>query len=320
MPHPGRLLRRPLTRRQALVLPAGLGLAPLAARLAAAQTAPPGATAPILTRPIPASGERLPVVGLGTDEYYAGGAEQQAALRQVVAALVAGGGSVVDTSSDYGASESMVGAVLAEGGLRPRVFLATKLERGDLHQADIEASLRRLGVGRIDLMQVHNVSSADQSLAPLREWKAQRLVRYIGITTSVTYAFEALEAVMRREKPDVVELNYSLGEREAERRLLPAAAELGIATLIDIPFGGPGGRNLLRAVQGRPLPDWAREFGAETWGQFFLKYVLGHPAVTCVIPGTRNPAHMADNLAAGRGPLPDAAQRRRMAQFFDTLG
>jgi aryl-alcohol dehydrogenase-like predicted oxidoreductase len=308
-----------LTRRQVMALGAGLGIAPLRATPAEADAVAPASGA-VLTRPIPSSGEQLPVIGLGTDEYYAGGQSQQVALAEVVHTLVAGGGSVVDTSSDYGASETLLSAILAENGLRQHIFLATKLEKQALNQAEMNASLRRLGVAKVDLMQIHNVSSPEQSLAPLRDWKAQGLVRYIGITTSVTYAFDALEAMMRREKPDFVELNYSLGDREAEKRLLPAAAELGVATLIDIPFGGPGGRNLLRAVQGKPLPDWARGFDAASWGQFFLKYVLGHPAVTCVIPGTRNPEHMADNLGAGRGQLPDAAQRQQMARFIDELG
>jgi aryl-alcohol dehydrogenase-like predicted oxidoreductase len=309
-----------LTRRRALALGAGLGLAPFPVTLAAeAEAVPPGPAAPIMTRPIPSTGERLPVVGLGTDEYYAGGPGQQATLGEVVRTLVAGGGTVVDTSSDYGASETLLAAALAESGLRPRIFIATKLEKQALRQAEMEGSLRRLGVSKIDLMQVHNVASAEQSLAPLRDWKAQGLVRYIGITTSETYAFDALEAVMRREKPDFVELNYSVGDREAEKRLLPAAVELGVATLIDIPFGGPGGRNLLRAVQGKPLPDWARDFDAASWGQFLFKYVLANPAVTCVIPGTRNPEHMADNLGAGRGRLPNAPQRQQIARFVDDL-
>jgi aryl-alcohol dehydrogenase-like predicted oxidoreductase len=309
-----------LTRRRALALGAGFGLAPLRPVLAgAAEAVAPAPAAPIMTRPIPSSGERLPVIGLGTDEYYAGGAVQQAALGEVVRALVAGSGSVVDTSSDYGASETLLAATLAEGGLHPAVFIATKLEKQALEQADIEDSLHRLGISRIDLMQVHNVTSAGQSLAPLREWKAQGLVRYIGITTSVTSAFDALEAVMRREKPDFIELNYSVGDREAEKRLLPASADLGIATLIDIPFGGLGGRNLLRSMQGKPLPDWVRDFDAASWGQVFLKYVLAHPAVTCIIPGTRNPAHMSDNLGAGRGRLPDAGQRQQIARLIAIL-
>ena len=319
MPSKPRHQIRDWTRRQTLALGAGLGLAPLQATLAAAAEAVAPVPGPIITRPIPGSGERLPVIGLGTDEYYTGGQAQQAALGAVVRTLVAGGGSVVDTSSDYGASETLLAAVLTESGLRPHVFLATKLEKQALRQAEMQASLQRLGVDKIDLMQVHNVSSTGQSLASLRDWKAQGLVRYIGITTSVTYAFGALEAVMQREKPDFVELNYSLGDRDAETRLLPAAAELGIATLINILFGGPGGSNLLRAVQGKPLPDWARDFDAATWGQFLLKYVIANPAVTCVIPGTRNPDHMADNLGAGRGRLPDPAQRQQMARLFAEL-
>jgi diketogulonate reductase-like aldo/keto reductase len=243
-----------LTRRRALALGAGLGLAPFPVTLAAeAEAVPPGPAAPIMTRPIPSTGERLPVVGLGTDEYYAGGPGQQATLGEVVRTLVAGGGTVVDTSSDYGASETLLAAALAESGLRPRIFIATKLEKQALRQAEMEGSLRRLGVSKIDLMQVHNVASAEQSLAPLRDWKAQGLVRYIGITTSETYAFDALEAVMRREKPDFVELNYSVGDREAEKRLLPAAVELGVATLIDIPFGGPGASRLGTRLRCREL-------------------------------------------------------------------
>jgi diketogulonate reductase-like aldo/keto reductase len=310
-----------LTRRRALTLAAGFGAVPFSTAFGAAtEPSGPGADGPLITRPIPGTGERLPVVGLGTDEYYTGASSQRTALGDVVHALAAGGGSVIDSSSDYGAAETMLGAVLAENGLRPRIFIATKLEKDALRQTDLESSLKRLGVGKIDLMQVHNVVSGSQSLAPLHDWKARGLVRYIGITTSVTYAFDALEAVMRREKPDFIELNYSLGDREAERRLLPAAAELGVATLIDVPFGGPGGRNLFGAVKGKTLPEWARDFDAASWGQFFLKYVLGNGAVTVVIPGTGNPEHMADNLGAGRGRLPDAAQRQQMVRFLAELG
>lgn len=305
-----------LTRRQALALAGGFGMVPLSATLAAAAEA-----APITTRLIPSTGERLPVVGLGTAYQYATDLPgNRAGFGEVVRTLVAGGGSVVDTSSDYGAAETMLGAVLSESGLRPRIFIATKLEKDQLTQEALQGSLQRLGVSKIELMQVHNVMSAGQSLAPLRDWKAQGLVRYIGITTSETRDFEALEAVMRREKPDFVELNYSLGDREAEKRLLPVAAEFGAATLIDVPFGGPGAGNLFRAVHGKPLPDWAREFDAGTWGQFFLKYLLSNGAVTAVIPGTNKPEHMADNLGAGRGRLPDAAQRQQMVRFFEDLG
>jgi aryl-alcohol dehydrogenase-like predicted oxidoreductase len=303
-----------LSRRKALACGVGAALLPVTAAAQPVQP-PPG---PLITRPIPSSGERLPVVGLGTDEYYASGATQQQALDGVVKALIAGGGSVIDTSSDYGASESLIATTLTKGSLRQAVFLATKLERDAIDQAGINGSLRTLGVGKIDLMQIHNVASAQQSLAPLRDWKVAGLVRYIGVTTSVTNAFDALEEVMRREKPDFVELNYSLGGREAETRLLPAAADLGIAVLVDVPFGGPGG-NLLGKTRGKALPEWARDFDAASWGQFLLKYVVANPAVTCVIPGTRNPEHMTDNVGAAHGRLPDTAQRQRMVQFFEQL-
>ena len=312
-----------LTRRRVLALVGGLGVAPpVAARPAMAEGVGVGNTAPIMTRPIPSTGERLPVVGLGTAwKYDSRLSVQPDPLGAVVRSLVAGGGSVVDTASVYGAAETRLGAVLAESGLRLRIFIATKLETGELTHDALQRALQRLGVSKIDLMQVHNVGSPGQSLAPLRDWKAQGLVRYIGITTSNMRAFDAVEAVMRREKPDFVELNYSLGDRWAEQRLLPAALELGVATLIDTPFGGleDARGNLFRTVQTKPLPDWAREFDAATWAQFFLKYLLANGAVTVVIPGTGNPEHMRDNLAAGRGRLPDAAMRQHMAQFIDAL-
>jgi aryl-alcohol dehydrogenase-like predicted oxidoreductase len=219
----------------------------------------------------------------------------------------------------------MLGEIFAESGLRPRIFISTKIEEHyQLSLATVQASLQRLGLNKIDLLQIHSGSyspvSADQDLAPLRDWKAQGLVRYIGITTDYDSGFGDIEAIMRRWKPDFIMLNYSLDDREAERRLLPAAAELGVATLIDLPFGGRGRNNLFRKVQGKPLPDWARDIDAATWAQFFLKYLLGNGAVTAVIPGTNKVEHMEDNLGAGRGRLPDAAQRQRMAQFFDQLG
>jgi diketogulonate reductase-like aldo/keto reductase len=313
-----------LTRRQALALAAGFGVAPLLApRGAAAEGIVTGNTAPILNRPIPSTGERLPVVGLGTAwKYRSYTPVQPDPLGEVVRTLVVGGGSVVDTASVYGRAETRLGAVLAESGLQPRIFIATKLETGQLTQEALQSSLRRLGVSKIDLMQVHNVGSSGQSLALLRDWKAQGLVRYIGITTSTIRAFDAVEAIMRREKPDFVELNYSLGDRWAEQRLLPAADELGVATLIDTPLGGleDARGNLFRTVQTKPLPDWAHEFDAATWAQFFLKYLLANGAVTVVIPGTGNPEHMRDNLAAGRGRLPDTAMRQRMVQFIESLG
>ena len=309
---------RKMTRRDALAMAAAAGVAPFAA---AVPTAAEDA-APIMMRPIPRTSERLPVVGLGTAwKYGSSGPAITEQFGAVVHTLVEGGGRVVDTGSTYGQAERLLAAVLGDSALRQRIFVSTKLENDEITREGIQGSLRRLGVGKIDLMLVHNVASDAQSLAPLREWKAQGLVRYIGVSTSNARYFGPLEAVMRRERPDIVELNYSLGDREAERRVLPTAYELGIATLIDTPFGGLEDQrgNLFRFARTKPMPDWAREFGAASWAQFFLKFLLGHGAVTVVIPGTDNPVHMADNLAAGRGRLPDAAMRQRMVHYVESL-
>jgi aryl-alcohol dehydrogenase-like predicted oxidoreductase len=237
----------------------------------------------------------------------------------VIRTLVATGATLIDTAPSYGGAEGVVGELVAEAGLRDRVFLATKLESYDRASgpAALQASLRRLRTGKLDLMQLHNVRDASQDLAMLRDWKAQGLCRYTGITTTYRGAFEAAEAVLRREKPDFLQIDYSLDDREAEKRVLPAAIEVGAAVLTALPFGR--GR-LFRAVQGKAVPDWAKEFGAASWGQFFLKFLLGHPAVTAVIPGTTNPEHMADNLGAGLGRAPDAAERRKMVDFITALG
>jgi aryl-alcohol dehydrogenase-like predicted oxidoreductase len=264
------------------------------------------------------------------------------AIAHVVETLVEGGGSVIDTASSYGPAETVIGTILAKAQLRPRVFLATKLEdeeipRPELWQgsigatvtgivnsyapflthADVQGSLERLRTNVIDLMQVHSVSRPTQSLAALRDWKAGKLIRYTGITTSDDHDFSAVETVMRREKPDFLQVNYSLFDREAEKRLLLAAADLGIAVLVNLPFGGG---NLFRLVHGKTLPEWASDFAAGSWSQFFLKFVLADPTVTAVIPGTTNPEHMADNLRAGHGLLPDRFMRQRMLELIQSFG
>jgi aryl-alcohol dehydrogenase-like predicted oxidoreductase len=300
------------------MLALGAGLA-ATSRLPALGQEKTGASG-LVTRPIPHSGEKLPVVGLGTSQVFEIGGDpaQRQACAEVLKTLVAGGGTLIDTAPSYGSAERVVGDLLAATGLNGRVFLATKLEdyeRGTA-AAQLSASLQRLRTNRVDLMQLHNVSDPHQDLAILREWKSQGYCRYFGITTSSGGDFAAVEAVARREKPDFLQVNYSLGDRAAEKRVIPAAAEVGAAVLTDLPFG----RNrLFRAVRGQQLPEWAAEFDAASWGQFFLKYLLGNPAVTAVIPGTSNPEHMADNLGAGRGRLPDAAQRQRMVAFFEAL-
>jgi aryl-alcohol dehydrogenase-like predicted oxidoreductase len=304
------------TRRRILTL--GVGLA-ASARLPARGEAQTGRSG-LITRPIPHSGESLPVVGLGTSQVFEVGDDpaRRQACAEVLKTLVAGGGKLIDTAPSYGNAESVVGDLLAATELRSRVFLATKLEDYDRNAgaAQLHASLRRLRTDRVDLMQLHNVADPNQDLAILREWKSQGFCRYIGITTSFGGDFDAVEAVVRRQKPDFLQVNYSLADRAAEQRVIPAAAEVGAAVLTDLPFA----RNrLFGAVRGQKLPEWASDFDATSWAQFFLKYLLGNEAVTAVIPGTNNAEHMADNLGAGKGRLPEAAQRQRMVAFFEAL-
>ncbi len=282
----------------------------------AAMLTPPAfaQTAPLLARAIPRSGERLPAVGLGTAQIFDIRDEvtrQKAAA--VLQALVAGGGRLVDTSSVYGDAEAVLGDVIERAGLREKLFIATKLESPDAEE--LKRSQARLKTQKFDLLQFHNVRDPQQSLAQFKEWKAQGVCRYIGITSTRHSDFPAIEAVLVREKPDFVQIDYSLDDREAENRILPAAAEVKAGVLTALPFGRA---RLFRAVRGKEIPDWARGY-AESWGQFFLKYLLSDPRVTAVIPGTSDPAHMTDNLGAMRGPLPDADQRKQMVAFADAL-
>jgi aryl-alcohol dehydrogenase-like predicted oxidoreductase len=282
----------------------------------AAVLAPPASaqTSAILTRAIPATGERLPAVGLGTAQVFDGNDE---ATRQkavaVLAALVAGGGSLVDTSSVYGDAEAVLGEVMGPAGLREKLFIATKLEAPDA--AELKRSQARLKAEKIDLLQFHNVRDPQQSLKQFKDWKAQGVCRYIGITSTRHADFAAIEAVLGREKPDFVQIDYSLDDREAEKRILPLAAEVKAGVLTALPFGRA---RLFRAVHGKEIPDWARGF-ADSWGQFFLKYLLADPRVTAVIPGTADPGHMTDNIGAMRGALPDPDQRKQMVAFADSL-
>ncbi len=292
----------------------GVGLtATMAAPPAIAQSAGTGS---LIQRPIPHSGEMLPVVGLGTANNFDDA--DRAQTRNVFEALVNGGGKLIDTASSYGGAEEIIGEAVAELKLRERVFIATKMraDNAAAGKAELDASLRKLRTDHVDLMMLHNVRKADQSLAYLRDWKAQKLTRYVGISSTFPRDFPAVEADIKREKPDFVELNYSLGDREIEARLLPACADAGCAVLTALPFGR---NSLFRSVKGKELPEWAKEFDAASWGQFFLKFLLGHKTVTAVIPGTTKAEHMADNLAAGRGRLPDEAQRRKMVAFLESL-
>jgi aryl-alcohol dehydrogenase-like predicted oxidoreductase len=273
----------------------------------------------IATRPIPHSGELLPVIGLGTanDFQVTPEGEGRANLKKVVDDLLAQGCKLIDTASSYGAAESVLGDLLSDQD-RTKVFLATKIEDGSKSggSAEFHHSLERLRYPQVDLLQLHNVQNPRQDLAPFRDWKAQGLCRYVGITTTFKSDYGAAEAVIAKQKPDFFQVDYSLADRDAEKRLLPAARDAGAAVLTALPFGRS---SVFQAVRGKSVPEWAREFDATTWPQFFLKFLLGHEAVTAVIPGTTNPAHLSDNISAGSGRFPDVRQRQAMIEFFATL-
>ena len=268
-------------------------------------------------RPIPSTGEALPVIGCGTWRGFDQPLDSSEGreLHEVIAALFAAGGAVIDSSPMYGRAEAAVGQILADSAARGRAFIATKVwTRGRAAGiAQMETSLRLLQVPAIDLMQVHNLVDVDVQLATLADWKQAGRVRYIGVTHYHAGAYGELEAVLRRrsaQRPiDAVQFNYAADDREAERRLLPLARDLGIAVIVNRPFGGGG---LLGRLRDRPLPGWAAELDCTSWAEVLLKFVLANPAVTSVIPGTGRAAHMRDNARAGSGPLPDAAMRRNI--------
>ena len=294
----------PITRRDFIAFAATLAAPPALAQETAA---------PLITRAIPRTGERIPAVGLGTDEYGSDDERTRTAAGQVVRTLVEAGGRLIDTASAYGDSEIVLGNIIAAAGWREKIFIATKLEEPD--EAELQRSLKRLRVTKLDLLQYHNIDDPRQSLARFKAWQAQGVCRYVGITCTVHRDYPAVEAVMQREQPDFVQIDNSLDDREAEKRILPLAAELKMAVLVALPYGR--GR-LFRAVRGKPVPDWAAGFAA-SWGQFFLKYLIADERVTAVIPGTTDAGHMADNLGAMRGALPDPDQRRRMIAFVSSL-
>jgi diketogulonate reductase-like aldo/keto reductase len=265
------------------------------------------------TRPIPSTRAPLPVVGCGTWRTFdvGQGHAERVQLLEVLQILFDNGGSVIDSSPMYGAAEAVAGDLLTTMKAHDKAFIATKVWTHG-REAGIEQMRRSMGlwrVDRIDLMQIHNLVDWRTQLATLRAWKTEGLIRYIGITHYTPGAYDELESVMRGERPDFVQLDYSLRDRAAERRLLPLAVDLGIAVIVNQPFGGGG---LLQSMRAKPLPAWAPEIGCETWAQILLKFVLANPAVTCVIPGTGRPEHMKDNVRAGFGRYPDATLRAKM--------
>lgn len=305
-----------MTRRDATKLigttAAGL-LLPISARAA-------NESSTMLTRAIPSTGEKLPVIGLGTYNVFDVDlkAHNETQLGEVLSLFVKLGGRVIDSSPMYGRAEEVIGTLAAKLNLRDKLFLATKVwTRGKQAGIDsMQRSAQRFRTDRIDLMQVHNLVDLNTQLATMREWKAQGRFRYIGITHYNSSAFNEVEKVLRAEKLDFLQINYSIMEREAEQRILPLAQDRQVAVLINRPFGGG---DLFSRVRSKPLPDWAAEFDCFSWAQFLLKWIVAHPAVTCAIPATNNPSHLGDNFHGGIGRLPDEKMRRRMLALVSSF-
>jgi diketogulonate reductase-like aldo/keto reductase len=283
--------------------------------LAAGALKPAFAQGGIMTKRIPSTGESLPVIGVGTWQTFDVGNDPaaRAPLREVLKLLDR---NPIDSSPMYGSSESVAGDLIAELGMRERLFIATKVWRNGREAgiAQMETSFKRLRVQRVDLMQVHNLADVATHTRTLLDWKDKKRIRYIGITHYTSSAYAEVERAMKTRQYDFLQINYSLGERESEKRILEVAKDLRMAVIANRPFAEGA---LFRQDKGKPLPPWAAELGIASWAQYFLKWIVSHPAVTCAIPGTGNPKHMKDNLGAGQEPLPHERERKRMAEYFD---
>ena len=308
--HPG-----DLSRRDALKVGLGVGLALTIDRLDLfAATTQQSA---LIQKPIPSTGEKIPVIGMGTARFFDAVTPE---LREVIRRFPELGGRVIDMSPSYSNAETVVGDIIAELNARPRYFLATKVtgpgSDRESGARQIEESMRRLHTDKIDLMQIHNLIGVDQRLPLLREMKQAGRFRYIGATTSFARQYDAFEKLMREQPLDFIQIDYSIDARNIEQRILPLAADRGMAVLVNSPFRR--GRTFER-VQGKPLPSWTAELEVTTWAQLFLKYLASHPSVTCVIPGTERVQFLVDNMVAAHGRLPDAAMRKRIEQYYDGL-
>jgi len=301
------------------VIKAGLGLGaamllPHAELFAQAQ--------PLIQKKIPSSGEMIPIIGIGTARRYEDvkNDAEKASLRETIRQFQTLGGKVIDSSPSYGSAEAVVGELVDGLKVRDSLFLATKVSLRKVGReegiAQIEESFKRLRTDKIDLIAVHNLRDTDTQLRTLREMIQSGRIRYVGITTSFDRQYGEFEQVMKKENLDFIQVDYALDNRDSGERIIPLAGERGMAVMINLPFGR--GR-LFKAVQGKKLPEWAREFDCQSWPQFFLKYIVSHPAVTCAIPGMARPEYVVDNLGAARGRLPDAATRRKMEQFIDNV-
>jgi len=299
-----------VNRREILAAAAALGVLPLQSMAGDRK---------MMTRPIHSGGEELPVIGLGTYSVFdvESTADEIEIRKGIVDLLLGAGGSVIDTSPMYNRAEKVIGDVVKAGAAGDAMFFATKVwtDGRDSGIAQMNHSAELMNTDVIDLMQVHNLRDTSVHMQTIREWQEQERIRYSGLTHYTAGALDALEAEMQKYEPQFIQINYSLAERDADQRVLPQARDLGIAVIINRPYAG--GR-LFAAVSGKPLPQWAAPFAA-SWGQFFLKFIVSHPAVTCAIPATSKPRHMADNLEAGFGELPDAATRKHMIEFIRSL-
>jgi aryl-alcohol dehydrogenase-like predicted oxidoreductase len=304
-----------VTRRDALRIGVGVGLALTLDHFEALAASPRQAT--LIEKPIPSSGEKIPVIGMGTARYFDSVTPE---LRAVIERLPELGGKVIDTAPSYSNAEQVVGDIISELNARPKYFLATKVtgpgSDRESGARQIEESLRRLHTDKIDLMQIHNLVGVGQRLPLIREGKQAGRFRYIGATTSFARQYDAFEKLMREQTLDFIQVDYSIDDREVEQRILPLAADRGMAVLVNSPFRR--GRTFTR-VQGKPLPAWTAELEVTTWAQLFLKYLASHPSVTCVIPGTERVQFLVDNMVATHGRLPDAAMRKRIEQYYDGL-
>jgi len=282
----------------------------------------PAQNQPLIQKKIPSSGEAIPIIGIGTARRYEDVKSdgEKVPLRETIRQFQALGGRVIDSSPSYGTAEAVVGELVDGLKVRDSLFLATKVSLRNVGREEgikqIEESFKKLRTNKIDLLAVHNLRDTDVQLKTLREMKAAGRIRYVGITTSFDNQYREFEQVMKKETLDFIQVDYALDNRDAGERIIPLAGERGMAAMINLPFGR--GR-LFNAVQGKKLPEWASEFDCATWAQFFLKYIVSHPAITCAVPGMARAEYVVDNLGAARGRLPDAALRKRMEQFIDSV-
>jgi len=317
-----------ISRRNAIFLTAALALG--ACKHTGSSTMPSPSKPPakpgrddLVQKAIPSTGEKLTIVGIGTRDFGTNySPESRAALREMLRVYPGLGGAVIDTAPSYRDSEQIIGELTSELALRPKLFLANKVNAG--RAADVaaevrsqfETGLQRLRTDKLDLLQIHNLAAVDQSLPPLRDWKQAGRIRYLGITTSSENQYAQMAAIMRAQTLDFVQVDYAINSREAADVVLPLAADRGMAVMINLPFGR---LSAFTKTTGKPLPDFAAELGCTSWPQLLLKYVVSHPAVTVAIPGTRKVEHITDNMAAARGAMPDAAMRKRIESYYDAL-